>query len=306
MSSRYASQILLPILARRIGDDRFRQLTRHVSPNGPAQCRHFWGSRTTDAGVPQDPAHQSRFLRDLNNRSDGGVRPKETVVQLFESGTVKMTEANLCEYVRALAGLDKLSGSALIKTLERGAHASGAGDGSFRSDGTSTAGILGTEDRPLFMRTVDKSAYEHMWATIRSLLVTFCLLWGISWVLEDSSLLRKPAGFLHNPDLKPQRPTDTKFDDVKGVDEAKEELVEVVDYLKNPGQFTKLGGRLPKGILLVGPPGACPCRCLPNLYFMLLLSARLCQMHHLGLPAPQLDRCAIPVSHTGTIQVRVP
>lgn len=201
---------------------------------------------------------QSRFLRDLNNRADGGVRPKETVVQLFESGTVKMTEANLCEYVRALAGLDKLSGSALIKTLERGAQASGAGDGSSRSDGASTAGILGTEDRPLFMRTVDKSAYEHMWATIRSLLVTFCLLWGISWVLEDSSLLRKPAGFLHNPDLKPQRPTDTKFDDVKGVDEAKEELVEVVDYLKNPGQFTKLGGKLPKGILLVGPPGARP------------------------------------------------
>lgn len=45
------------------------------------------------------------------------------------------------------------------------------------------------------------------------------------------------------------------FDDVAGVDEAKEELTEVVDFLANPKKFTRLGGRIPKGVLLVGPPG---------------------------------------------------
>ena len=45
------------------------------------------------------------------------------------------------------------------------------------------------------------------------------------------------------------------FDDVAGVDEAKEELSEVVDFLSNPRKFTRLGGRIPKGVLLVGPPG---------------------------------------------------
>ncbi len=45
------------------------------------------------------------------------------------------------------------------------------------------------------------------------------------------------------------------FDDVAGIDEAEDELVEVVDFLKNPQRYTKLGARVPRGVLLYGPPG---------------------------------------------------
>jgi cell division protease FtsH len=52
-----------------------------------------------------------------------------------------------------------------------------------------------------------------------------------------------------------QKENKTTFKDVAGIDEAKEELQEVIEFLKNPGKFKKLGGKIPKGVLLVGAPG---------------------------------------------------
>jgi cell division protease FtsH len=63
------------------------------------------------------------------------------------------------------------------------------------------------------------------------------------------SLGKNKAKIYMEEDLK------VTFDDVAGVDESKQELVEVVEFLKEPAKFTELGGKMPKGILLVGPPG---------------------------------------------------
>ncbi|MEW6100863.1 MAG: ATP-dependent zinc metalloprotease FtsH [Candidatus Omnitrophota bacterium] len=58
--------------------------------------------------------------------------------------------------------------------------------------------------------------------------------------------------------IRPKVQADTEkatFDDVAGVDEAREELKEVIEFLKDPKKFQRLGGKIPKGVLLVGPPG---------------------------------------------------
>jgi cell division protease FtsH len=55
--------------------------------------------------------------------------------------------------------------------------------------------------------------------------------------------------------VKPGETERITFEDVAGIDEAEDELVEIVDFLKNPGRYTKLGARVPHGVLLYGPPG---------------------------------------------------
>src|SRR3989338_3284922 len=67
---------------------------------------------------------------------------------------------------------------------------------------------------------------------------------------------KNPLGFLKSKFSSPSEKTiKTRFKDVAGVDEAKAELEEIIEFLRNPDKFTRLGAKIPKGILLVGPPG---------------------------------------------------
>src|SRR6185295_143046 len=63
------------------------------------------------------------------------------------------------------------------------------------------------------------------------------------------SFARSKAKIYADDDVK------VSFADVAGVDEAEEELKEIVEFLKTPRKYTSIGGRIPKGVLLVGPPG---------------------------------------------------
>jgi cell division protease FtsH len=86
----------------------------------------------------------------------------------------------------------------------------------------------------------------------------FILFFGI-WLLLIRQMQAGPKGVFSFGKSKAKvlsqdRPKVT-FNDVAGVDEAKEELSEVIEFLKDPGKFQKLGGKIPKGVLLLGPPG---------------------------------------------------
>ncbi|KAM5235735.1 ATP-dependent zinc metalloprotease YME1L1 isoform 2-T2 [Ctenodactylus gundi] len=91
----------------------------------------------------------------------------------------------------------------------------------------------------------------------RTRLILFVLvLLGIYGLLKNPFLsvrFRTTTGL--DSAVDPVQMKNVTFEHVKGVEEAKQELQEVVEFLKNPQKFTVLGGKLPKGILLVGPPG---------------------------------------------------
>jgi cell division protease FtsH len=101
---------------------------------------------------------------------------------------------------------------------------------------------------------------NNVWlANTVHLVVTFILFVGI-WIffmrqMQGGGKSALAFGKSRAKQLTPDSKKKVTFADVAGVDEAKEELAEIIDFLKDPSRFTKLGGKIPKGVLLVGPPG---------------------------------------------------
>ena len=96
------------------------------------------------------------------------------------------------------------------------------------------------------------------WRDLLSWILPVVVFLGI-WFFIFRRLGQAQGGFMQVGQSKAkiyaEQDTKVTFADVAGVDEAKEELREVIEFLKTPEKFTKLGGKIPKGILLVGPPG---------------------------------------------------
>jgi len=99
-----------------------------------------------------------------------------------------------------------------------------------------------------------------IWGLLGNLIFPVLLIGGLFFLFRRSSNIPGGPGQALNfgksrARFQMEAKTGIKFDDVAGIDEAKEELQEVVTFLKQPERFTSVGARIPKGVLLVGPPG---------------------------------------------------
>jgi len=99
-----------------------------------------------------------------------------------------------------------------------------------------------------------------IWGVLGNLIFPVLLITGLFFLFRRSNNLPGGPGQAMNfgksrARFQMEAKTGVKFDDVAGIEEAKEELQEVVTFLKQPEKFTAVGARIPKGVLLVGPPG---------------------------------------------------
>lgn len=194
----------------------------------------------------RDPSKEFLLLRELNRLSSEGPRK---VIERVERSRRPVDENSFREYVKALVATGKVDDPSLqlsqmvVPSQTSSQHSSYSEDRQTQpASPQPTSGVW-------------KTISSIPIAVVKFLTLSFILVAGWSIVMESANGNFAQKMGQQTKTFEPVEATNVSMDDVKGCDEVKDELKEVIQYLKDPSRFTRLGARLPKGMLLSGSPG---------------------------------------------------
>lgn len=245
-----------------------------ASPSAFAQTRSFSSTPTawnqnqlahaerTANNNPTSPTAQNAFYTALMRAN----MPK-LVIERYEAGRYASNAAADSMYLKALqatgsapapglyGGQNGVSGFSQDKLQAIGQAAAGQLNGGSVIRQSANNGGTGAKESPLYV-VVEESWGAIILKWVKTLLwvglAGYFALVVLTMVVEATGNMRTRSS--QNNEVQAQHQT-VRFSDVHGCDEAKEELQELVEFLISPDRFNQLGGKLPKGVLLTGPPG---------------------------------------------------
>ncbi len=204
--------------------------------------------------VREMPARPNRWVRIASAATVAVV----VLMVWLAAGSIRPTPDTAIAYSRFLdlVRAGKIASVVLQGDVVTGRVAHGAPFHTYLPTGdTSALAMLEAKDATI---TVAPPARPSAFAWLMALLGV-CLLFGMAWWTAHQRSTGGPE-ILSFGKSRARRHTEAEmrvtFDDVAGVEEAKEELAEIAEFLRSPTKFQELGAKIPRGILLVGPPGS--------------------------------------------------